>query len=79
MAIKNLHKVPQAQWRKWNEAEKQLFNDIRSDMLENKRQYLHPKQKPPVDEYWDTTTWNAAWMAADYLKEQRKGLNHGSR
>jgi hypothetical protein len=74
MATKNLYKVPQAQWRKWRDAEKQLFNDVYSDMMENKNQFFHPKQKPPIDEYWGTTAWNAAWIAADYLKDQRRGL-----
>lgn len=60
MIVKNLYKVPQAQWRKWDNAEKSLFNSLYSDMYNNQSMYLHPKQEPTKRTYWSTTAWNAA-------------------
>ena len=74
MAIKNLYKVPQAQWRKWKDEEKQLFNDVYSYMYDNQELFLHPKQKAIDHLHWKTIAWNSAWIAADYLKYQRIGL-----
>lgn len=78
MTVKNKYKVPVAQWRKWNETERHLFNSMYSHMYDDSEFYLHPKQDIPKPVYWKTTAWNAAWMAADHLKDQRKEAKHGN-
>ena len=72
MAVKNQYRVPAGQWRKWNDAERTLFNGLYNTLLDNMPLFLHPKQEPPEPAHWNTTAWNAAWMAADELRAQRK-------
>ena len=72
MAVRNLYKVPVKEWRKWNAAEKQLFNSTYSHMYKNYDFYTHPNQEKPKHFHWKVLAWNAAWMAADHLKDQRK-------
>ena len=72
MGIENENRVPVAQWRKWNQAERKLFNTLYSCMHDNVKLFLHPKQEDPKPVHWKTTAWNAAWIAADELRAQRK-------
>lgn len=72
MKEKNKNRVPVSQWRKWDEAERSLFNTLYSYMYDNMELFLHPKQKAPEHLHWKTTAWNAAWIAADELRAKRK-------
>lgn len=63
--IKNVHKVPQKQWKRWNDRQRVIFNHVFSSMLHNQEMFKHPKQAPMSSEHWKTPCWNAAWTAAD--------------
>lgn len=61
----NKHKVPKKQWKKWNEKSQDLFNGLYEHMGENQSLYLHPHTIMIPNDYWNTTAWNAAFMAAE--------------
>jgi hypothetical protein len=66
--IRNIYKVPKAQWTKWDKESKYIFNSLYSHMMDNMDLYLHPKQPALQPLHWKTTCWNAAWIAADILE-----------
>ena len=60
--IKNRYCVPQKQWRKWDDRSRAMFNEVNGRALiglEVGKTNVAP----------DTVAWNAAWIAADKLKE----------
>lgn len=69
---RNRHRVPKFQWNKWRPEARVVFNETYATMRDNKECFLHPtlcgiglfsaKQ-------WDTTCWNAAWIAADAARD----------
>ena len=61
----NTYAVPIKQWRKWTPAARKVFNETFETMLDNQRLFLHPKQAAVPLDQWKTTSWNAAWIAAD--------------
>jgi hypothetical protein len=67
--VVNVHRVPQKQWRKWDDPGKQLFNDVYANVLLTARSkvLMHPRsnRKKFTDEEFDTLAWNTAWIAAD--------------
>ena len=65
-SIRNDHKVPKKQWRKWSHAQRQMFNMIWTCMTDDPKLFQHPKSDIPYEEY-TTIAWNAAWTAADFL------------
>jgi hypothetical protein len=67
--IRNANLVPKAQWRKWGPEARHVFNEVYATMAHNVRLFMHPKQKPPTVEHWQTSAWNAAWTAADAAQE----------
>ena len=69
----NKHDVPKRQWKKWNEQEQYLFNSIYDQMTQRPDLFVHPHVVVPSFEYWSTTAWNAAWIAANDLRWLRKG------
>lgn len=70
---KNSNLVPKAQWRKWSEPARAVFNEVYAVMAENQSLFLHPKAKKNTLECWNTTAWNAAWVAADAVKNATGG------
>ena len=68
----NKFKVPKKQWKKWNEAEQELFNSLFEHMNSNQDLYKHPALGSSDSDKWNTTAWNAAWMAADFMRDWRK-------
>lgn len=68
----NLYGVSKRQWKKWNEQEQGLFNELFGVMYDNQHLFKHPATPYQTASYWKTTAWNAAWMAADLLREVRK-------
>lgn len=60
----NFHNVPKGQWRKWNDRQRGAFNYV-YQLMEDQRLFTHPKAVQQTDEHWNTTRWNAAWVAAD--------------
>lgn len=69
--VENKHSVSKRQWKKWNEQEQYLFNSVYDQMMLEPLLFQHPDWATP-QEYWTTTAWNAAWIAADDLKWLRK-------
>lgn len=65
MVIANRYKVSARQWKKWNDQAKLVFNEVYMTMVNNQDLFLHPSQDAPRKDYWKTTAWNAAWMAAE--------------
>lgn len=63
--MKNKHKVPVKQWRRWSIVAQGVFNEVFSEMLRDQCQLLHPQAAVAKREHWRTTCWNAAWIAAD--------------
>lgn len=70
----NPHKVPLRQWRKWDELARGVFNDTFETMVGSQNLFLHPRQDGPRAEYWKTTAWNAAWIAAEAVRIRAKAV-----
>lgn len=68
----NIFNVPKKQWKKWNEAERKMFNDLNEIMLNSQLIYIHPMTFTISSRQWSTTAWNAARTAADLMREARK-------
>ena len=72
--VRNIYKVDRNQWRKWNERQRALFNGLHADILQIKApRFCHPKtvaRKISKAEF-STIAWNAAWLAADHLRESK--------
>lgn len=66
----NLHKVPKSQWKKWTPQARRVFNAVYGMMYYNIHLFLHPESSIPYKGHWKTTSWNAAWTAADAVMEQ---------
>ena len=64
----NDYKVPQKQWRKWNESQRWIFNIMYSSMTDDPKLFQHPKSDIPY-KYWETVAWNAAWNAAELIQK----------
>lgn len=86
--IENKHKVHKRQWKKWSDRGQAIFNSLYEHMTlqytdddgnvtgEGAGQYLytHPKSIPMPHDLWTTTAWNAAWMAADLIRDYDKQI-----
>jgi len=68
----NHFKVPLKQWRKWNAAERKVFNETHDEMLNNQKLFMHPKAAAIPMEHWKTIAWNAAWIAACAARDAHK-------
>jgi hypothetical protein len=66
---RNKNRVPKKQWRRWSPLARRVFNDTYDFVVNNPKLMRHPKQPPVKLEYWETTAWNAAWIAADAVDE----------
>lgn len=73
----NHYKVPAKQWKKWCDLSQRVFNETYCTMAHNKNLFMHPAQDEPRDEYWNTTAWNAAWTAAEAVKNGLDGIVEG--
>lgn len=61
----NVFRVPKKQWNKWTPHAREIFNALFSTMRRNQGLFLHPEAPKASKKHWQTTAWNAAWMAAD--------------
>ena len=68
---RNVHRVPQAQWRKWRVQERITFNYMFSLMTKNQDLFLTPGATVPK-RCWRTTAWNTAWITADCVRDARR-------
>ncbi len=69
--VENKFEVPKKQWKKWNDVEQQCFIDLYESMIENPWAY-DPQLHMTYGEDWKTLAWNAAFMAADLQRYNRK-------
>jgi len=69
---RNLHNVQQRTWRKWSAVARHTFNELYSSMKKNQILFLHPKQGALTRQKWQTVAWNAAWVAADAIREYER-------
>lgn len=65
---KNSYRVPKAQWSLWSEKARYIFNEVYVTMRDNQDYFKHPDDVETKPKLWDTTCWNAAWIAADAAK-----------
>lgn len=70
--MRNKHKVPQSQWRKWKPVEQAMFNNLFETVLDQRTFNAHPKSTLLTEACWRTVAWNVAWQAADQLRYRRK-------
>lgn len=70
--VENMFKVPKKQWKKWNDQERYIFNDVFLMMTLNQSLFLYPDTAEQSEERWRTTCWNAAWTAADSARDYRR-------
>jgi hypothetical protein len=70
--IDNKFLVQKRQWKKWNSSEQTVFNHLYTIMIDNQDLFKHPLGATQSKECWKTTCWNAAWTAADILRDERK-------
>lgn len=61
----NRYKVAKRVWSKWSKIKRHVFNDVYSSMVGCQRNYLHPSAESVPKKHWETTAWNAAWIAGD--------------
>ncbi len=73
----NLFHVPQKKWREWTEIARRVFNEVYSGMNGNQELFLHPKAEKAPRTAWKTTSWNAAWTAADAVMAQLRVMANG--
>lgn len=72
--VRNKFRVPVAQWRKWNDAARAVFNGTYDLMLSNQLNMAHPRMPPLEVDHWATICWNAAWIAADSYRDYHKAV-----
>lgn len=66
---RNVHGVPKRQWRRWSAKARRVFNELHR-LMGDQSLFLPPKAKGLSRMQWDTTRWNAAWLAADLADER---------
>ncbi len=69
--VKNIYNVDEDRWASWSKKSRKMFNHLYDTMAGNQDLYSHPKAAQQIDEYWDTTAWNAAWTAADCINRSK--------
>jgi hypothetical protein len=65
----NIYKVPKKAWNKWTTVQQLTFNNVYAAAIDDQELFIHPKADPCRQEYWDTTAWNMAWIAACAVQE----------
>ena len=61
----NEFSVPQDQWDKWDDRQRDLFNTLYSAMMRSPSLFnSHPEAPTIQPDQWRTIAWNAAWQAA---------------
>ena len=68
----NRNHVPLRQWRKWSSLARRVFNETYGAMMANPEHYWHPMSERVGKKLWKTTAWNAAWIAADAVRDATK-------
>ena len=66
LSVENIHRVPKKAWKKWDLAQRALFNHMYL-VMDNQTCLKHPDAPTVPASQWKTIRWNAAWLAADSL------------
>lgn len=72
--MENVFNVQKKQWKKWTPLARAVFNDVYFAMSDQ-HLFLHPEATFNSALHWNTTAWNAAWIAADSVKDNRVFAN----
>lgn len=70
ISARNRFKVPLKQWRKWSALARSVFNNVFTSMTDQSV-ITNPSGPKMTAAQWRTVRWNAAWLAADAVKEAR--------
>ncbi len=65
---RNRYKVPPAQWAKWPDVSRAVFNGMYQQLM-LPRHVQHPRMLAMPYAHWKTIQWNAAWLAADNVRD----------
>lgn len=68
----NAYKVPKRQWRKWADAERAVFNEVLRAIRDGWDVLFPDSMQNVRAPARRIAAWNAAWIAADALRGQRK-------
>jgi len=69
--MENVFKVNKKKWKKWSPLARAVFNDVYELMHDNSYLFRHPQDGPVYHKHWKTTAWNAAWIAADAVVDNK--------
>ena len=61
----NKHKVEPKTWTSWDDMQREVFNSLFERMIESPWAFAHPDAAEVPEAHWRTTSWNAAFIAAD--------------
>ena len=70
----NVHKVAAKKWKNWPDICQRVFNETYESMRDNQGLFIHPKSETIPHKQWETTAWNAAWIAADSCQKALKDI-----
>jgi hypothetical protein len=63
--VSNKNKVPAKVWRQWSNQARRVFNRVYDEMRPSRQSlFQHSRVIPLPVKYWNTTRWNAAFIAA---------------
>ena len=72
--LRNVHRVPVYQWRRWSSGSRAVFNAVYSSVEKNQRLVLPFVMAPDIRPgMWKTLAWNAAWLSAKAVDWKEKG------
>jgi hypothetical protein len=66
--VKNLYRVPKDQWKKWQDSQRAMFNEMYDQIINDQNLFRHPKAAILHNDHWKTYAWNTAWVAADTME-----------
>lgn len=64
-----------SRWNKWSGQSQSMFRDMYEFIDANQTIFSHPKMIEMPKEYWNTIAWNAAYMAAEFVRLHAKEQN----
>lgn len=73
----NTYRVPKKQWARWPDIAQRVFNSQYQCMANNQDLFRHPRAETVAPGHWDTTAYNAAWIAADGVVTALKDIEAG--
>lgn len=76
MIVRNKHKVPVKQWRKWSQRARYVFNELYEAMYGSPWAFRSGKADVKLTAVQKKVpAWNAAWMAADAVRDYDREVN----